>query len=652
MKILLLLLFINFIFHFEGVAQLDDLNITTSLDSLLNTKISSASKYWQTTFEAPSSVSIISSEDLEKFGYQTLGEALASLGGFYLSYDRNYSYLGVRGFSRPTDYNNRVLILLNDHPLNENVFGSSSIGTELGVSIAGIERIEIVRGPGSSLYGTGAMFSVINIVTKDGNNFDKTTFAVTGGSQKDYSVSLNYGGSFFDDLKIFLSAKYFNQLGKNIYFQEFDDASTNSGLAVDLDKDNYSGFGALINFKRLKFQMKYSARKKHIPTAPYGIDFNHPQSLTEDNFGFIELEYFLPIKSYDHLNFKVSLDQYDYAGDYPYSNSILTDEAMGRWALFNIQYHSELSSSSKLIAGFEYKDNLESRYRVFTASGELFNKNILSSVKSFYVQNEYQPLAFLTLLASLRYDGYSGEPALFSPRGAIVYTPMKHSAIKLVYGTSYRTPNTYELYYEDAATNFKSNSELESENITTIELICEQKLYQILYGTISFYNYRVSNLIDQYFNDSDSSLQFINLSKATANGVELNFNYFPQNNIKTFFRYSYQYARDDEKKSHLSNSPKHLLRAGAAVPVYNLFSIAPELSYEKNRQTVYGNHTGDFIKLNLTIASQPIIGNLSFSLAIKNLFNTTYSYPGGYEHFQSSIVQDGRNFIAKCQYEF
>ena len=137
-----------------------------SLDSLLNTKISSAAKYQQTISEAASSVTIITAEDIQRHGYQTLPEALAATRGFYLSYDRNYAFLGARGFSRPSDYNNRILLLVDGNATNEGIFGGAPVGTDLGVPLSSLERIEIVRGPGSALYGTGAIFAVVNLVTK------------------------------------------------------------------------------------------------------------------------------------------------------------------------------------------------------------------------------------------------------------------------------------------------------------------------------------------------------------------------------------------------------------------------------------------------------------------------------------------------------
>lgn len=99
-----------FVTH-SGIAQEDIRDIP--LDSLLNMRISTASKYNQTMNEAPASVTIITSEDIERYGYRTLEDVFAGVRGFYISNDRNYSYVGVRGFGRPTDYNNRILLLID-----------------------------------------------------------------------------------------------------------------------------------------------------------------------------------------------------------------------------------------------------------------------------------------------------------------------------------------------------------------------------------------------------------------------------------------------------------------------------------------------------------------------------------------------------------
>ena len=99
-----------------------------SFDELLTLKVQSvtaAEKHEQLITEAPSAVSIVTSADIQQLGYQTLGEVLSSVRGFYTRSDRNYTYLGVRGFNRPGDYNDRVLFLVNGHRMNDNVTGGA-----------------------------------------------------------------------------------------------------------------------------------------------------------------------------------------------------------------------------------------------------------------------------------------------------------------------------------------------------------------------------------------------------------------------------------------------------------------------------------------------------------------------------------------------
>jgi iron complex outermembrane receptor protein len=88
----------------------------------------------------------------------------------YVTNDRNFSYIGTRGFSKPGDYNSRILLLVNGHRVNDNVFGQAEIGAEFGLDPAVFERVEIIRGPSSSLYGDSAFFAVVNVITRTGGS--------------------------------------------------------------------------------------------------------------------------------------------------------------------------------------------------------------------------------------------------------------------------------------------------------------------------------------------------------------------------------------------------------------------------------------------------------------------------------------------------
>ena len=144
----------------------------------MNQKVITASKYDQNTAEAASSIGTITADEIKIFGYKTLGEVLNSQRGMYLSNDKNYLYVGSRGFSRPTDYNNRFVIMIDGHIMNEVVYGSAFMGNELGINLDNVEKFEIIRGPGASVYGSGAMLNIVNVIMKKGIKTDGVTVSV------------------------------------------------------------------------------------------------------------------------------------------------------------------------------------------------------------------------------------------------------------------------------------------------------------------------------------------------------------------------------------------------------------------------------------------------------------------------------------------
>ena len=142
-----------------------------SLEQVMSVEIPSvvgASRFAQQVVDAPATVTIVTSDEIERFGYRTLADILRGVRGFYVNYDRNYSYVGSRGFLRPGDYNSRILLLIDGHRVNDNIYDSATIGTDFPIDLELIDRVEIVRGPSSSLYGTSAFFAVVSVTTRRG----------------------------------------------------------------------------------------------------------------------------------------------------------------------------------------------------------------------------------------------------------------------------------------------------------------------------------------------------------------------------------------------------------------------------------------------------------------------------------------------------
>src|ERR1700730_7850879 len=182
-----------------------------SLEDLLRINVQrvfGASERLQPVTEAPSSVTIVTADEIARYGYRTLADILGSVRGLYVSDDRNYSLVGVRGFSKPGDFNMRMLLLVNGHPVNDNVYNQAQVGSEFGIDPAMFERVEIIRGPASSLYGTGAFFAVVNVITRTGASLHGSSIAVEAGSLDTRLVRAATGQRFANGLDFAVSGTY------------------------------------------------------------------------------------------------------------------------------------------------------------------------------------------------------------------------------------------------------------------------------------------------------------------------------------------------------------------------------------------------------------------------------------------------------------
>ncbi len=620
-----------------------------------------ASKYEQKVTEAPSSVSIVTADEIKKYGYRTLSDILQSLRGFFTTYDRNYAYASVRGFGQPGDYNTRLLLLLDGHRLNDNVYDSAAIGTDFILDVDLIDRVEVIRGPSSSLYGTSAFFGVINVITKRGRDFQSAEVAASFGSFDTKQGRATYGNKFANGAEVLLSGTYTDSDGDDhLYFPEFDDPATNHGVAEDADDDEFASLFAKLSLWDLSFEGAYVSREKRIPTASYETVFNDRRSYTEDDQLHLNLRYEHSFTNQFALTGDLYYNRYDYDGDYVYDYSeddepyivINKDDAQGRWWGGELQFTINAFEKHRLIFGGEYQDNLRQDQGNYDEEVYLDDKRD-SSNWGVYVQDEYALFDNLIINAGVRHDHHESFGGTTNPRLALIYSPFAKSTLKLLYGSAFRAPNVYELYYHDGFNTQKPALNLDPETITTTELLLEQSIGKHLRGVAGIFYYKIKDLITLQTDSADDLLVFNNVDDVEAHGLELELEGKWSNGWQGRFSYTYQETEDQSTGKILPNSPKHLAKANLIAPLLrNKLFAGLELRYTGTRKTVRGTDADAFTVTNLTLFGQNVLKGLDLSASVYNLFDEEYADPGSEGHLQDTLEQDGRTFRLKLHYAF
>jgi len=619
--------------------------------------VTGASKFKQKITEAPSSISIITSSEIRRYGYRTIGEALQSLRGFYTTYDRAYHYLGSRGFLRPGDYNSRYLLLIDGHRANDNIYDTATIGNELPLDIDLIDRIEVIRGPGSSLYGSNAFFGVVNIVTREAEDVNGVELSGEAASYDTYKARTTYGKKYTNDLGVFMSATKLRSKGQSLYFKDFDSPTTNNGNADNRDYERYGNAFMNLKYKDFTLEAAYGSRTKGIGIGIYGTVFNDKRTRFTDDRGYIDVKYEKELNPSTRLISKAFYDYYRYEANWLFDYPPLTinkDVAVGRWWGLGTELWTKIGEKHSVIAGIEYQGNLlqkQRNYDVFPSVSYL-NDTRNSYVWAAYLQDQFSILDNLFVNAGIRYDHYKTFGDTINPRIGIIYNPWEKTTLKFLYGEAFRAPNAYELYYSDGNISQKANPDLDPEKINTYELVLEQYIQNYRFSVSGFY-YRMRDMISQQIDPSDGLIIFNNVDKVEAKGIEVEIQGKWARGIEGQLSYSYQETTNKETGRLLTNSPRHLLKANIHIPIVKKYlSTGIEAQYTGPRRTTAGSNTGGFVTTNLTFLSQELIKGLEISGSIYNLFDKKYSDPASSEFSQNTIPQDGRAFRIKFIYRF
>jgi len=628
------------------------------------TPITGAAKHAQSAREAPARVTVITRDEITRFGYRTLAEALRAVPGFYLSGDRNYDHIGLRGFLRPNDFNDRILLLVNGHTYNNDLYQQAYLGQDFGIDLEAVDHIEVIRGPGSALYGGNAFFAVINVVTTTGRDTPGVQPLVETGSFGRKRGQASVGHVTADGADVFASGSVLDVDGQeSLFYPAYDTPATNHGIAHDADGERALKFFTSAQYGRFSFQGGTSWREKHVPTGAFDTTFDDPGTKTVDTRQFAEALYeAAPIARTD-VTARLFYDGTGYHGTFVYgagpTRAKNEDLGTSHWFGGEVRARRELFAGNALTVGTEYTYHPRAVQENFDLpSGRTFLHDTRSyGVVGVYMQDEWEVLPRLTLTGGLRYDSYYGRLQQVSPRLGAVWTARDDTTVKLLFGQAFRPPNLYEQYYGYPSIGIQNlaNTRLDAEHITTYEAVLEQGLWNLAQGTLAVYRYDVDDLIEQVQlrrpGFDGVTLQYRNTGAAEANGAEAELRVPLPRGIVARAAYSAQAARDEDGRI-LSNSPKHLGSVGLLVPLGYGFDAGTELLIVGPRRNLVGRRLEAARILNLNLGYRPPGTDLRVSAGLYNLFDQSYPDPGGAEHRQDRIPQDGLTFRVQLRYAF
>ncbi|KJV05865.1 TonB-dependent receptor plug domain-containing protein [Methylocucumis oryzae] len=442
-----------------------------------------ASRHEQPIAKAPAAVDIITAEQIKRYGWRTMAAILGSLPGFLSTYDRAYNHVGVRGFAPPGDYNTRILVLIDGHRVNESLQDYAGLGRDFLVDIENIERVEVVRGPASALYGSNALFAVVNVITQRGRDLQGVRLAGELAYYDAYQGQASLGKKFSNGIEALLSASHYYSDGhEQLHFPGFGDA-------YNLDTEEVQRFTGKFSWQDFTLSGSWLNRQKYLPTGTTGTTFGDPGTYYHDRRAYADLNYHHVFTGDWDVTGRLFWDGYEFDDDLPYHVSssqriVNRDYWQGQWFGSEVLVSHTFFDAHRITLGSEFRYNYQ---QVMSNSDEnpytLYADNHQSSsIVGVYLQDEWTLLSNLSLQAGGRWDHYDSFGDTVNPRLGLIYQPTSSTTLKLLYGRAFRSPNAFESSYTccQSSVPWIGNANLQPEKIETFEVVLGATLRRLL----------------------------------------------------------------------------------------------------------------------------------------------------------------------------
>jgi outer membrane receptor for ferrienterochelin and colicins len=630
-----------------------------TLEQLMNITVDAAALHPQTLRDAPASVTVITAEDIYKYGYRTLGEAMASVRGFSLSYNRTYTTVGVRGFNLPWDYGSRILVMVNGHDMADHVFDSMLwFGDDFPIDMHLVQRIEIIRGPSSALYGSNGEFAAINVVTKSPEEAGPPSLTTQFGSFGKKKAQMMATVPIGKRAKVLLSGTVFNNTGESpLYFAGLDTPETNHGQAIDMDAEKGYHFFSNLTWRNWNITASLSNRNKIQPVSWGDTVFNDRGTHVDETANYVDAVYTRELAR-GTFRWRTYYNQDHLRGRFEYPRSFEGVPGLGiegnrsrsdsDWIGTQLTYRFEVARLGTLTAGAEAQIDLrtlQSSQDFPPDPREFVSIDRGDKMYAAFLQVERKLASRWTLNLGLRADGSAYRRNFASPRAALIYQPSSDWTYKFLYGRAFRNPSAFDLFYEDGRTA-AANPNARPEKVDTIEVDVERRLGKHMNLVTSAYAYQMRDFLVNVYNDRGIG-QTQNAGKVHAKGLAMELQARPASWLEATASYSIQESDDDVAMLELPNSPRHLAKVHFAVPLGRKFDLSSGMQYISSRATLAGASVQSAYLADFTVTSKRLLPNFDIRAGVKNAFNRSYSDPVALNPRVDSMQQPGRAFFVE-----
>ena len=650
----------------------------TRIDATLtqSEEVVAASRASEDVEDAPSSVTLIPHNELAVMAYPTIAEAVRGVRGVYLWDDRSYVSVGMRGLGRLGAYGNRLLVLVDGMPINDDWIGSSYVGYDARTDLADVERIEVVRGPGSVLYGTNAFSGVINLVTRargvppGGEVGASTNLDGVARGRARANVALG------PDAGLWVSIAAARSRGRDFYFPELASTAPAVGVSRDVDGFGAGSFGGRAWWRYVSAQWWYHVHDKHIPTGQYGTLLGDPRTHQRDTRVFVEATAEPKLSRQVSLYSRAHFNHYRFLGEYarsPADGGLERDTYHGSWLGLEQRVVLAPTAQYRITAGAEGQLHYQVEQRAADDSGA-FLDDTGSDARPFQIGAAYlladaRPPGVFRASGGVRLDAYSTFGSSLNPRLALMFRPYAAGNLKLLGGKAFRAPSVYELYYNDGGATQVASPNLEPESIYSLELEHTHRFSPTVTGTLATFANYVTNLIDvRGSGDPTAPLHYVNQSTPLASvGIEAEIRRDWRQGWMVAASYSYQRAtwlasksfsdltslRQDAAHRRVANAPEHLAALKGAVPVVGRsLTIGSRLTldgprWDRNESTSDpGQKSSDAALIwDVVFTGTEAEWGLRWSAGVYNAFDWRYALPVSREFQQRSLAQNGRTLL-------